>query len=424
MAENTENLKEEDLASAWESMLSEGMGGEPAEEEASKKTPTKPPPAPPRTQPPPPEVSESKKPEKPVSSFTPAFASAPAASVSSPSASEALGDDSPLLSQHEIDSLLGIHDVKDAPKTGMRMLLDSVQVSHERMPMLEIVYERFVRLSSSALRHFSSESVDVDLDSITSVRFGDYLNQIPLPAMVNIFRAEEWNNYGLLVMNSRLIYSVLDVLLGGRRSRPSRVEGRAYTVIESNLIERIVTLMLEDLSAAFESVSTVSFRFERQETNPRFASIALPTNAAVLAKFYVDIEDRGGEFEIILPYGTLEPVRSQLGQLFRGEAPGINRSWVEHFSDVLRSSSVELTAVLDEFEMKLGDVANLKKGSLIHLQHRPDSLISMRANKTEIFLGEVRRVGKQFAVLLNARGRRDFRPPSKGDENGREQNGR
>ena len=67
------------------------------------------------------------------------------------------------------------------------------------------------------LRNFTSDNVEVSLDSITSIRFGDYLNSIPLPAILAVFHAEELDNYGLFTVDSNLIYSIVDVLLGGRR---------------------------------------------------------------------------------------------------------------------------------------------------------------------------------------------------------------
>ena len=50
--------------------------------------------------------------------------------------------------------------------------------------MLEIVFDRLVRLMTTSLRNFTSDNVEVSLDRITSVRFGDYLNSIPLPAIL------------------------------------------------------------------------------------------------------------------------------------------------------------------------------------------------------------------------------------------------
>ena len=217
------------------------------------------------------------------------------------------GNNEPVLNQDEIDSLLGLEENDDEDLvTGIQAIVESAMVSYERLPMLEIVFDRLLRMMSTSLRNLTSDNVEVSLDSITSIRFGDYLETIPMPAMLSVFKAEEWDNFGLMVVDSGLIYSIVDVLLGGRRGTAAmRIEGRPYTTIERNLVERMVTVVLSDMSAAFDPVSPVTFRFDRLETNPRFATIARPANAAVLARLRIDMEDRGGRIELLLPYATL-----------------------------------------------------------------------------------------------------------------------
>ena len=154
-----------------------------------------------------------------------------------------------VLNQEEIDGLLGfsLADVNFNDNSGIRAIIDSAMVSYERLPMLEIVFDRLVRLLTTSLRNFTSDNVEVSLDRITSVRFGDYINSIPLPAILAVFKAEEWDNFGLFTVNSSLIYSMIDVLLGGRRgSGAMRVEGRPYTTIETSLVKRMVEVILAD----------------------------------------------------------------------------------------------------------------------------------------------------------------------------------
>ncbi len=96
-----------------------------------------------------------------------------------------------VLSQNEIDSLLGFSGGPSAQdNSGIMALINSALVNYERLPMLEVVFDRLVRMMSTSLRNFTSDNVEVSLDQITSVRFGDYLNSIPLPAMLAVFKAE------------------------------------------------------------------------------------------------------------------------------------------------------------------------------------------------------------------------------------------
>src|ERR1044071_7334219 len=213
-----------------------------------------------------------------------------------------------ILNQDEIDSLLGfsLADVTLSDRSGIRAIIDSAMVSYERLPMLEIVFDRLVRLMTTSLRNFTSDNVEVSLDRITSVRFGDYMNSIPLPAVLSVFKAEEWENFGLATVDSSLIYSIIDVLLGGRRGQTSlRIEGRPYTTIETNLVKRLVEVVLADPEQGFRPLSPVTFSIDRLETNPRFAAISRPANAAILVRLRIDMEDRGGNVELLLPYATI-----------------------------------------------------------------------------------------------------------------------
>jgi flagellar motor switch protein FliM len=311
-----------------------------------------------------------------------------------------------VLNQDEIDSLLGFDEAGggDADTSGIHAIVNSALVSYERLPMLEVVFDRLVRMMSTSLRNFTSDNVEVSLDNITSIRFGDYLNSIPLPAMLSVFKAEEWDNFGLLVVDSALIYSIVDVLLGGRRGTAAmRIEGRPYTTIERNLVERMVNVVLSDLSAAFDPLSPVTFRFDRLETNPRFATIARPANAAVLARLRIDMEDRGGRLELMLPYATLEPVRELLLQMFMGEKFGRDSIWETHLANELWNTEVELEAVLDEIVMPLHDVLNLKPGSRILLNAMPSSTIDMRCGNVSLFSGKMGRKSGNIAVRISNR---------------------
>ena len=311
-----------------------------------------------------------------------------------------------VLNQDEIDSLLGFDEdqVEGDDKSGIEAILSSALVSYERLPMLEVVFDRLVRLMSTSLRNFTSDNVEVSLDNIASVRFGDYLNSIPLPAMLSVFKAEEWDNFGLITTDSSLIYSIVDVLLGGRRGTAAmRIEGRPYTTIERSLVERLVHVVLGDLSAAFEPLSPVTFRFDRLETNPRFATITQPSNATIVTRLRIDMEDRGGRLELMLPNATLEPVRELLLQMFMGEKFGRDSIWETHLASELWVTDIDLEAVVDEQIMSLIDVFNLKIGSRIMFTATPDSLVDLRCGNVSMYTGKMGRKGNQIAIKIEGK---------------------
>ncbi len=310
-----------------------------------------------------------------------------------------------ILDQAEIDNLLGFDLAQEESneRTGIRAIINSAQVSYERLPMLEIVFDRLVRLMTTSLRNFTSDNVEVSLDNISSIRFGDYLNSIPLPAILAVFRAEELDNYGLLTVDSNLIYSVVDVLLGGRRGTAAmRIEGRPYTTIERALVQRMVEVVLHDAKVAFEPLTRVTFNLDRLETNPRFAAIARPTNAAILVKLRIDMEDRGGRIELLLPYATLEPIRKMLLQQFMGEKFGRDNIWESHLASELWTTQLEVRAVLDEQQVPLKRVLDLKVGETLFLNATPESLVELRAGTVTLTRGRMGRRNHSIAIRVEA----------------------
>jgi flagellar motor switch protein FliM len=308
-----------------------------------------------------------------------------------------------LLNQSEIDSLLGFDSgpAHGEGWSGIQRIIESGLVAYERLPMLEIVVDRLVRLLSTTLRNFTSDTVEVSIDGISSLRFADYLDSVPLPAMLAVFQAEQWDNYGLAVADSSLIYSVVDVLLGGRRGvAPMRIEGRPYTTIERTLVERLVGVVLGDLGAAFEPLAPVTFRFERLEVNPRFAAISRPSNACVLVKLRVDMGDRGGRLELLLPHATLEPVRELLLQRFMGEKLGRDSIWEAHLAEELRHAEVAIDVVLDEQTMPLGAVLSLKVGDRIVLGAAPGTPVRLRNGEVDMFEAQLGRHEGRLAVSI------------------------
>jgi flagellar motor switch protein FliM len=308
-----------------------------------------------------------------------------------------------LLSQEEIDALLGFSaaEVAQGEKSGVRAIIDSAMVSYERLPMLEIVFDRLIRLMTTTLRNFTSDNVEVSLDRITSVRFGDYLNSIPLPSMLAVFKAEEWDNYGLCTLDSNLIYSIIDVLLGGRRGHSAvYVEGRPYTTIETNIIKRMIDLVLTDASLAFKPLSPVNFVVERLETNPRFAAISRQANASFLVRLRIDMEDRGGNIEILLPYATIEPIRDVLLQMFAGEKFGRDAIWEGHLATEIGQAEISVDAVLYESKLPLRQVMNLEVGDTLPLNIKPDTPISIRCGDVVLTEGRIGRVGDRVAVRV------------------------
>ena len=312
-----------------------------------------------------------------------------------------------VLNQEEIDTLLGYGYTSDEDmqqKNGIQAILRNNMVSYERLPMLEIVFDRLIRLMATSLRNYTQDNVEVTLDSIESMRFGEYIDSLTLPTLLSVFKTDEWDNYVLITLDSAIIYSMVDVLLGGRHGTAAmRIEGRPYTPIELNIIKEIIQLILGDLSTAFDPITSVGFVFDRLETNPRFATITRMSNAVIVAHLRIDMEDRGGKIDLMIPYATLEPIRDLLVQMFMGERFGRDTIWENHLMSQLWETNVDVKAVIKETTALLSDVSKWQKGSFFPLEVSPTDDISVLCGDVPLFNGVMGRKEDNVVIKINGK---------------------
>lgn len=313
-------------------------------------------------------------------------------------------DDAKELSQEEIDRLLNFanRDPDPVQPNAIQRLVSSTTVNKDRLPMLDVVFDRMVRLLNTSLRQLTSTNVEASLIRIDWLRFNEFLDTVELPALIGVARADPWDGQLLVSVDSALIYCLMDVLLGGRRSRPGRVDGRAYTSIERKMTERLVRVVLQDLGQSFDPLAQVDFSFDRLEVNPQFATVTRATNAAIRVRIAVEMDRRTGYTDIVIPYATLEPVRGKLVQMFMGEKFGHDTVWENHLKAELMRSKVELAVVLTQMQVPLGEVLNWKKGTALKLHVTPDAQLTVLSRTTPLFSGRMGQRNDRIAVKIES----------------------
>jgi flagellar motor switch protein FliM len=113
------------------------------------------------------------------------------------------------------------------------------------------------------------------------------------------------------------------------------------------------------------------------------------------------MEDRGGRLELLLPYATLEPIRTMLLQQFMGEKFGRDNIWEGHLASELWSTKLEVRAVLDEMTAPLGRMLDLKVGDTLTLDVPPDSPIKLKCGQTQLSVGRAGRINHKLAVSVD-----------------------
>lgn len=305
----------------------------------------------------------------------------------------------------DLSDILGfdLGGVESVDRSGLRALINSALVSHRRMPVLDVIFDRTARMMTTSLRQLTDDNVEVSLDDVTTTRFGDFQQSVIPPAVIGVMRAGALNGYGLIAADPALVFSIVDILLGGRRGGAAlSLEERGFTAIELGLAQRILTAVATDLNTAFTPVIDAGFALDRIETTPRFASIAQEASVCAIAKYRIRMEGRGGRVSILLPHALLEPVRKSLAQEFASEQATADDAWRAHLAAETAHAHISLDAVLAETEMTVGALSALQSGDRIIFPRSAGRSVELRAGRTVVARGKAGRSGECVAVQIDA----------------------
>ena len=303
---------------------------------------------------------------------------------------------SKILNQDEVDALLrGIsggeieteEEVAADTKGFVAFdLANQDRIIRGRMPVLEIINDRFSRLCTSALANTMRKRVDVNPISIDMSKFGDFMRSLPVPTSINIFKIDPLRGNALLVVDTRLVFSLVENFFGGAGSQP-KIEGRDFTPIEQSIIVKVVKIILANLEDAWRPVHEVSIELLRSEINPQFATIVPPSDVVVVISFEVELENALGSMVLALPYATIEPIRSKLYAAFQTERLEIDHAWISRFRDRLMETPVDLSVTFGTTQITGRQLLDMKVGDILMLDQDEDDMLSGRIHGILKFFG-------------------------------------
>lgn len=296
---------------------------------------------------------------------------------------------SDILSQEEVDSLLSglstgkIESENEAGQTdpdGVSSydFTSQDQVIRGRMPTFEVLNDRFareIRTSLSALLH---TNVDIAAESHDILKFSEFGRSLPVPTSLHVFRLEPLRGHALFVMESQLVFNLIDQFFGGKGNSTARIEGREFTSIEQAMIYKVVRACLKDLETAWMPVEQVHPSMVRSEVNPQFAAIVMPTDLVIVSRFEVELEQSAGTLIVCIPYAMIEPIRGKLSAGFQAETEDVDYTWQKRLKEIIFDSRVEMQVCLGKTEITGERLIGLKEGDVIELdQDASDTLLAM-----------------------------------------------
>ncbi len=268
------------------------------------------------------------------------------------------------------------------------------------MPVLEIVNDRFARLYTNALANTMRKRVDINPISIDMSKFGDFMRSLPVPTSISIFKMDPLRGNALLVVDSRLVFALVENFFGGAGSQP-KVEGRDFTPIEQAIVDRVVKIALANMEDSWKPVHEVHIEMIRSEVNPQFAAIVPPSDVVIVVTFEVELENAIGSLICCLPYATMEPIRSKLHASFQSERLEVDHAWISRFKERLFETPVDMLVRLGRTKITGRQLLQLQVGDILLLDTDEDDLLEAEIETVRKFYGIPGRVkgNKAFQVI-------------------------
>lgn len=294
------------------------------------------------------------------------------------------GDDSDLLGGDDFDDFGGDDEDENIQPYD---LTNQDRVIRGRMPILEIIYERFIRTFRVSLSNSLRKISTISMISTDLLKFGEFVNTLPIPSCMCIIRFNELRGPALIVFESKLAYAIIDSYFGGTDRPFTKIEGKEFTAIELSFMRRVMDMAISDLEEAWAPVHKIDAQYVRTEINPQFVGVVPPSDVIIATTFEVEFESASGTIMIVVPYSTIEPIKQKLSSSFQTDNDMTDNLWTNAMNKHLHATETEVTAKLGDTKMNVGDLVNLDIGDIIPLSQEASGEINIEVEGVAKLMG-------------------------------------
>ncbi|WP_299005618.1 flagellar motor switch protein FliM [uncultured Shewanella sp.] len=278
-----------------------------------------------------------------------------------------------LLSQDEIDALLhGVDEEEVVADVNQDLraydFSSQDRIVRGRMPTLEIVNERFARHLRISMFNMMRRAAEVSINGVQMLKFGEYVHTLFVPTSLNMVRFSPLKGTGLITMEARLVFILVDNFFGGDGRFHAKIEGREFTPTERRIVQLLLKIIFEDYKEAWSPVMDVEFEYLDSEVNPAMANIVSPTEVVVVSSFHIEVDGGGGDFHITMPYSMIEPIRELLDAGVQSDTQDTDMRWSQALRDEIMDVDVAMNATVVEHKMSLKQVFELNEGDVIPVE--------------------------------------------------------
>jgi flagellar motor switch protein FliM len=280
-----------------------------------------------------------------------------------------------ILSQDEVDALLGGVDdgaidtsAEESEFDGEARPFDfnnQERIVRGRLPTLEMINDRFSRYFRVSFFNMLRKSPEISVNGIEMIKFSEYIHTLFVPTSLSMIKMAPLRGTGLIMLDPKLVFILVDNFFGGDGSIHAKIEGRDFTSTELRVIEKVVQMCFADLVKAWAPVMSVEYSYHNHEVNPHMANIVSPSEVVVVSNFHVDLDGGGGDLHVVYPYSMIEPIRTVLDAGVQSDYGDLDERWSILLKEELMHARINMQGLFIEKQLPVSDLINFKAGDII-----------------------------------------------------------
>jgi len=293
-----------------------------------------------------------------------------------------------VLSQQEIDSLLsgisakgsGVEEILKQENEREREMVAydfrrPNRFSKNQLRTMQSVHETFAEAFGYYLVSRLQTIVSIRVTSVDQLFYSEFILSLSNPSCLYVFQIGTSEGYGILEISPQLAFTFVERLLGG--SGEAMKKSRIITQIEQSVIRGIVEQALNNLQTAWRSISTLTFKFDRFESEPDFVQIAPASEIVLIVSFEVMIGNHAYLMNLCFPTFALEALISRLNIQHLAIASVKTQDAIrsEIIGRQLGITRAPVSAWLGKAVITIRELLDLEVGDIIRLDTKIDSEI-------------------------------------------------
>lgn len=304
------------------------------------------------------------------------------------------------LTDHNDATAAGADRSERSTEKGRYDFGEARQLSGGQLHQLQQVHERFSRELATSLSALTRRAVKASGVSCKQTEPDTARHEPVQSGLLIVLDVHPLEARVALSMDSRVVFPLLEALLGGRVAGAADVN-RELTEIELSVLQDLHAVVIRELERAWRPAARLTFQVMGQQTDPRLGHPGLSADGSLVATLELEVEGSVGQITLLYP---LRVGREMQGVDPAGAAADVARRpemLQQALFERLKSALLAVEGRLQGATLRLRDLVDLRAGDLLCLDIPLDEPIDITINGSSRFGGRLTDSGRKKAIRIH-----------------------